>query len=190
MDGLGRPDEQANEGASLRGKAGPASAGLGSCCRGLRFACPCPTRRPSESALTARLLLGLALLWAVFVPALHGHAAGLAAHAHAPGLVAGLGLDDSATAGQPASHADASQAADRAAHAAGVHDVAAHDDAEFAHAEGDLPLATELALLVVASVLALAWLVPAPRAVGIRVAPCDEPRVRGSPVDRHEVARI
>ncbi len=113
----------------------------------------------------------------MLVPAVHGHAAGGPDHVHAR-VVAEHAVDAS----------DHGHTAVPAPVEAAVHDLGLHVDE--AHAEGDLPLALEVGLLL--AVLAVTGLlVPASTATpagGVRRR--TRPRPRGSPVSRHEVARI
>lgn len=136
----------------------------------IRLATSLPPSYPEVVAITlARLALGLALLWAIVLPALHGHPPAAAAHEHHTVAHAGAdGHDETAGAGAPL-----------------VSEAHPH---EGAHPPA-LPVTTLLAgfALILASTLGATTGHDSGRS---RAPTPDAPRTdaRGSPVARHEVA--
>ncbi len=126
----------------------------------------------------------------MLVPALHGHAAGAAGHLHASG-------DHTLTLAHVASGQDDVINDDVVAHGQGVHDAEVHAEAFVPGAESselgaqdDLPVAWESAAWVVIAIVALGWSPAAGPASAVDRTQEARPRVRGSPVARHEVTRI
>jgi hypothetical protein len=125
--------------------------------------------------MPARLLCLLALLWAVGVPVMHGHTPGAAAHAQAASAVVHH-VEPLLVA------ADATVLATSMGAGLGEHEHPQH---------GDLPLPRlpSLLLLVLPGLWRLFSGQPSDRTGGA-ISRLARPRNRGSPVARHEVARV
>ncbi|MFT5224203.1 MAG: hypothetical protein ACI867_002535 [Glaciecola sp.] len=125
--------------------------------------------------MPARLLCLLALLWAVGVPLLHGHPPGSGAHAQAP-----LGVEHHVEPSVVG--ADVTVLVTSMGAGLGEHEHAEHGDLP-------LPLLPSLLLLVLPGLWRLFSGQSADRSQGTATW-LERPRDRGSPVARHEVARI